>query len=75
MIEEAMRGVVDKSTVNFVYSMMETKLFLTRTVGQIMGGYEDDLLGMAMEMVPDKVKSNIFSMTDNVSNHCFRTNA
>lgn len=65
MIEEAMRGVVDKSTVNFVYSMMETKLFLTRTVGQIMGGYEDDLLGMAMEMVPDKVKSNIFSMTDN----------
>ena len=47
---------------NMVTLMMDTKLFITRTVGALMGGYEDTLLEMASQMVPEKVKSNVFSL-------------
>ena len=40
--------------------MMETRLFVQRRVGQLMSGYEDDLLEMAQISMPDKIKSNQF---------------
>lgn len=65
MMEDSIRGNADKSTINFVNSMMETRLFVKRTVGQLIHGYEDDLLSMAQDMFPDKVKSNVFTMAKN----------
>lgn len=63
MIEDALHGNTDKSSVNLLTSMMSTRLFITRTVEQLISGYEDDLLDMAQYMMPDKIKSNIFSYT------------
>ncbi len=62
MIEDAIKGNTAKSMTNMVTLMMDTKLFITRTVGALMGGYEDTLLEMASQMVPEKVKSNVFSL-------------
>lgn len=63
MIENSLKGNADKSSINFVNSIMYTKLFIKRTVKQLLSGYEDDLLDMAKDMMPDKIKSNIFSIT------------
>ena len=46
-----------------ITDLMDTKLFISRTVNQLISGYEDELLLMAKESRPDKVKSSRISLT------------
>ncbi len=57
--------------VNFINSMMDTQLFVQRSVGQLMQGYEDELLDIAHTYMPDKVKSNTFSFLMGVRKKVF----
>lgn len=61
LIEDSIKGNTEKSDVNLINAMSETRLFVQRSVGQLMSGYEDDLLSMAKQFMPDKVKSSTFS--------------
>jgi len=51
--------------------MMETRLFVRRSIGQLMNGYQDDLLDIAHSYMPDKVKSNTFSFLMGVRGEIF----
>jgi len=53
--------------------MMETRLFVRRSIGQLMNGYQDDLLDIAHSYMPDKVKSNTFSFLMGVRDEIFLT--
>ena len=57
-----MKGNSAKYVANMAFLMNSTPLFVTRTVKSFMGGYEDDLLEMAKMMIPEKIKSNVFSL-------------
>ena len=46
-----------------ITDLMDTKLFISRTVNQLISGYEDELLLMAKETRPGKVKSSRISLT------------
>ena len=52
--------------MNYLTGMMDTRLFLRRSVGQLINGYEDDLLDMAKDQMPEKIKSNRFSLMQDV---------
>lgn len=66
MIEDSIIGSTKPYLVNYLTNMMDTRLFLRRSVGQLMHGYEDDLLDMAKDQMPEKVKSNRFSLMKDV---------
>ncbi len=51
--------------------MMDSKLFITRSIGQLINGYEDELLAMAHEFEPEKIKSSVFSLLNNVMSFTF----
>ena len=46
-----------------ITDLMDSKLFISRTVNQLISGYEDELLLMAKENRPGKVKSSRISLT------------
>jgi hypothetical protein len=52
--------------VNIITSLTDTKLFVKRSVGQFLTGYEDELLEIATQYFPELIKSNVFSFTFNV---------
>lgn len=62
LVEDAVKGNSAKYVANMVTLMNGTPLFVTRTVKSFMGGYEDDLLEMAKMMMPEKIKSKVFSL-------------
>ena len=68
MIEESIRGNIDSSTVDMITSVFDTKLFISRSIGQLISGYEDDLLEASLQFNQNKVKSNVFSLTMGVRN-------
>lgn len=66
MIEDSIRGNTQPFLVNYLTGMMDTRLFLRRSVKQLIYGYEDDLLDMAKDQMPEKIKSNRFSLIQDV---------
>ena len=53
--------------VNLVINILYTKLFVTKTVGEIMSGYDDDIMYLASILDSDLVKSSKFSVLNGVS--------
>ncbi len=49
---------------NSILSFYKVKLFETKTVGQIMNGYEDPLMSFGKSMYPKLVKSSQLSLLD-----------
>ena len=48
-------------------------LFISRSVGQLMSGYDDDLLEMAKAYEPKRVKTTVFSFLSGVSGRIYLT--
>ena len=67
MIEYSSVLNIGQSLVNIITSLTDTKLFVKRSVGQFLTGYEDELLEIATQYFPELIKSNVFSFTFNVN--------
>ena len=68
MVEDSIRGNTASSVVNVITSVFDTQLFVSRSIGQLIGGYEDDLLEASLQFNQNKVNSNVFSLTMGVRN-------
>ncbi len=68
MIEYSIRKN-DVNQVNLINDMFDTRLFISRSIKQLLEGYEDDLLELANEYLPDIVKSSKFSLMLDVRMH------
>ncbi len=65
MIETSMHSkskVIVPEMVNLILNGFGTKLFITKTVGELIAGYKDPLLTLAQTFLPNLIKSNEFSI-------------
>jgi len=65
MIESLMNAQTNAFSVlgiNLMFKMLQTKLFVTKTVGQLISGYDDPLMKMASIIMPNQVKNGQFSI-------------
>lgn len=51
--------------VNALMKMLDIKLFVTKTIGQLINGYDDPLMSLAKNFVPN-VKESKFSLMNGV---------
>ena len=51
--------------INALINLLDVKLFITKTVGQLINGYEDQLMTLAKNFVPN-VKESKFSLIGGV---------
>jgi hypothetical protein len=56
--------------VNALMKMLDIKLFVTKSIGQLVAGYEDPLMKLAKNFVPN-VKESKFSLINGVKNNIF----
>lgn len=54
------------SMVNYLLDFLETRLFVTRSVGEIISGYNDPLMELAKMSMPKVVKDDKFSLMSGV---------
>ena len=69
MIEACAKSVLPKfsfSIINGVFALFKTKLFIRKSVGEIISGYRDRLLKVAEYLVPGLVKEDRFSLLNGV---------
>ena len=64
---ETTDGLIDSGTNDFFFKIFETNLFVTRSVGELISGYSDPLLGMASTLLAGIVKNDKFSLLNGVS--------
>lgn len=65
MIEQIASNKFDifgKSFANSILNHLETKLIIKRSVKELISGYEDPLMELAQDYMPDFVKDNKFSL-------------
>jgi len=55
-------GAVGSGTNDFFFKLLETELFVTRTVGELIYGYSDPLMDLANTFLPSLIKENKFSL-------------
>ena len=71
MMEVATKGGVKSSltieAVNMMLAMFGEKLFVTKTAGELISGYNDPLMTVAKVFMPGIIKSNRFSLMNGVS--------
>lgn len=70
MIESATNSnsqVLGPALVNTLLGFLDTKLFVTRTVGELISGYTDPLMFLAKTFVPKLVKDDKFSLLNGVN--------
>lgn len=53
--------------LNFIFDYFDTKLFITRTIKEMVSGYYDPLLDIAIMYSPERINSNQFSINLNVN--------
>jgi hypothetical protein len=58
---------LEPTFVNIVLDLFKTKLFVTRTAGELISGYNDTLMSLAHTFMPKVVKSGQFSLVNGVS--------
>ena len=64
---EVTGGFMGPGLNNFFFSHLETEIFLTKTVGELISGYHDPLLYMANQILPSIVKNEEFSLMNGVN--------
>jgi hypothetical protein len=52
---------------NVLFDLLGTTLFVTKTVGELIGGYEDPLMALAKQFLPSLIKEDKFSLVNGVS--------
>ena len=52
---------------DFIFNMLNVQLFVTKTIREIIKGYDDELLRTAATFDSEKVKSSIFYLMGNVN--------
>lgn len=65
MIEQASRSRFSElgpTLVNTLLAFLNTKLFLTKTVGELISGYKDPLMELAKAFMPQIIKDDKFSL-------------
>ena len=70
MIEQTLKGkskIIQPEAVNSLLKMLKTKLFETKTVGQLIRGYKDPLMALAKIFLPHIIKDDKFSLLNGVS--------
>ena len=70
MIEQTLKGkskIIQPEAVNGLLKMLKTKLFETKTVGQLIRGYKDPLMALAKIFLPNIIKDDKFSLLNGVS--------
>ncbi len=71
MIEGSLKGNLQNFTaegINLIFKLFGTKIFITKTVKELISGYKDPLLTIAKQIIPNVVKSDLFSMLNGVRN-------
>lgn len=58
--------------LNFLFDFFDTKLFISRSIKEIVSGYYDPLMDMAMMYSPERIASNQFSINLNVNIDFFK---
>ena len=69
MIEIASKGRfknIEQTAVDAVIRLFGSKLFETKTVGQLISGYNDPLMTIANILLPQVVKDKQFSLINGV---------
>ena len=69
MIEQLIQGKlgeISPSQIDFVFLTTGTTLFVTKTVGELIKGYDDRLLAMGAFFRPDKIKTSRFGFMNDV---------
>lgn len=61
MINDAINNKDNIMQIDLVLKMYNTKLFVTKSVGELIKGYEDPLLKLGKTL--NKVKESMFSLT------------
>jgi hypothetical protein len=59
-------GLVGSKTNDFFFKLLDTELFVTRTVGELIYGYNDPLMDLANTFLPSLIKENKFSLMNGV---------
>jgi hypothetical protein len=59
--------VIAPEAVNAMLKLFKTKLFVTKTAGELISGYEDPLMKMAKTFLPKVIKDDKFSLLNGVS--------
>lgn len=69
MIEMSTKGTyswIPPKYINGLFSIMNTKLFMTKTVRELIAGYRDPLLELAKFFMPSLIKDDTFSLLKGV---------
>ena len=61
-------GLIGANTNDFFFKLLETDLFVTRTVGELISGYNDPLMSLANIFLPSLIKEEKFSLMNGVFN-------
>ena len=69
MIENILKSknILTILMINKLFKTLRTKLFITKTVKELLSGYEDPLMEMAHILNPNLVKDGKFSLLNEVS--------
>ena len=64
LVEESTRfsEKLGPSIANFLFDLFGTTLFVTKTVGELICGYEDPLMELAKKFLPSLIKEDKFSL-------------
>ena len=54
--------------VDDLLRLLNTKLFITKTVGELISGYQDPLMALAKMFLPEVIKDDKFSLINGVRN-------
>jgi hypothetical protein len=71
LIETAVHGKskeFEPFFTNILLDTFKTKLFETKTVGELISGYADPLMTIAKVVLPNIIKDNKFSLLNGVTN-------
>jgi hypothetical protein len=72
MIEFSTHGhskTVEPLAIDLLLKLFGTELFLTKTVEELISGYQDPLMAMAKTFLPAVVKDDKFSLLNGVFQH------
>lgn len=61
-------GLIGAKTNDFFFKFFDTNLFVTRTVGELISGYNDPLMSLANTFLPSLIKEEKFSLMNGVFN-------
>jgi hypothetical protein len=61
-------GLIGANTNDFFFKFLDTDLFVTRTVGELISGYNDPLMSLANTFLPSLIKEEKFSLMNGVFN-------